>query len=48
MTLEQAIAYTPAEFARMIADQNYFVVAEILAKGKVVYERQPEPAPAVA
>ena len=35
------LVYTPREFAQMIADQNPFIVEEILLKGKVVYERQP-------
>jgi predicted nucleotidyltransferase len=33
--------YTPSEFAKMIADQNQFILEEVLRKGKVLYERQP-------
>jgi hypothetical protein len=33
--------YTPAELERMIADGNPFVLGEILAHGKVLYERRP-------
>jgi predicted nucleotidyltransferase len=35
------LVYTPAELERMIADGNPFVLGEILAHGKVLYERQP-------
>jgi predicted nucleotidyltransferase len=40
------LVYTPDEFNRMIADQNPFILEEIVRKGKVIYER--EPAAAVA
>jgi predicted nucleotidyltransferase len=40
------LVYTPDEFERMIAEQNPFILEEIVRKGKVVYER--EPAAAVA
>jgi len=33
------IVYTPAEFQRMMDDDNYFVIDEILKRGKVLYER---------
>lgn len=35
------LVYTPAEFEQMIAEQNPFIVDEIIKKGKVLYERQP-------
>jgi predicted nucleotidyltransferase len=35
------LVYTPAEFEQMIAEDNIFIVDEVVAKGKVVYERQP-------
>lgn len=35
------LVYTPSEFAKMIADQNPFILEEVLRKGKVLYERQP-------
>ncbi len=35
------LVYTPAEFAKMIADDNIFIVDEVLSKGKVLYEREP-------
>lgn len=35
------LVYTPDEFAQMIADNNPFIVKEILQKGKVLYDRQP-------
>jgi len=35
------LVYTPAEFARMVAEENPFVLEEILGKGKVLYEQQP-------
>ena len=34
------LVYTPREFAEMIADQNPFILEEVLRKGKVLYERQ--------
>ncbi len=36
-----SLVYTPAEFAKMIADDNIFIVDEVLSKGKVLYEREP-------
>ena len=35
------LVYTPAEFDQMIAEENPFIVNEVLGKGKVIYERQP-------
>ena len=35
------LVYTPAEFEQMIADQNPFVLEEIIKKGKILYEREP-------
>jgi len=35
------LVYTPDEFARMVAENNPFIVEEVLHKGKVLYERQP-------
>jgi predicted nucleotidyltransferase len=35
------LVYTPEEFAQMIADNNPFIIKEIIRKGKVLYERQP-------
>jgi len=35
------LVYTPAEFAGMIAERNPFLLDEVLAKGKVLYGRQP-------
>jgi predicted nucleotidyltransferase len=40
------LVYTPDEFAQMIAQDNIFIVDEVIAKGRVLYER--EPAQAVA
>ena len=40
------LVYTSDEFAQMIAEDNIFIVDEVIAKGKVLYER--EPAQAVA
>jgi predicted nucleotidyltransferase len=40
------LVYTPDEFAHMVADNNPFIIKEILQQGKVLYER--EPAAAVA
>jgi predicted nucleotidyltransferase len=34
------LVYTPDEFAQMIAEDNPFIVKEILQKGKVLYERE--------
>lgn len=34
------LVYTPQEFDEMIAEGNFFVLDEIIAKGKVLYERQ--------
>jgi len=31
--------YRPAEFEKMQRERHYFVIDEILAKGKVLYER---------
>lgn len=33
------IVYTPTEFEEMIEDDNYFIIDEVLQKGKVLYER---------
>lgn len=38
------LVYTPAEFSRMVAEQNPFIVTEVVQKGRVVYERQPSEA----
>ena len=35
------LVYTPAEFEQMIAEENPFIVKEILNQGKILYERQP-------
>lgn len=35
------LVYTPEEFSQMIAEQNPFIVNEIIGKGKVLYEQQP-------
>ena len=35
------LVYTPAEFSQLIAERNPFILDEVLAKGKVLYERQP-------
>ncbi len=35
------LVYTPEEFAQMIADQNPFIVEEVVRKGRVLYERRP-------
>ena len=32
------LVYTPREFAQMIADNNPFLIEEVLRKGKIVYE----------
>lgn len=34
----EVVVYTPQEFDRMVAEGNYFVVDEILGKGKILYE----------
>lgn len=34
------IVYTPDEFQDMIAKKHYFIVDEILKKGKTMYERE--------
>lgn len=34
------LVYTPQEFNEMIADGNFFVLDEIVEKGKVIYEQQ--------
>jgi len=33
------IVYTPAEVERMIEKEHYFLIDEILGKGKVIYEK---------
>lgn len=35
------LVYTPTEFDQMIAEQNPFILNEIVGKGTVLYERQP-------
>jgi len=35
------LVYTPGEFDQMIADRNPFILQEVVAKGKVLYERRP-------
>jgi predicted nucleotidyltransferase len=35
------LVYTPNEFADMVAQENPFIVNEVLHRGKVVYEREP-------
>lgn len=35
------LVYTPAEFAQMTAEGNYFILNEVLAKGKLLYDGQP-------
>lgn len=35
------LVYTPAELKQMIAEDNIFIVDEVVNRGKVVYERQP-------
>lgn len=34
------LVYTPHEFAQMIAEDNIFIVDEVIGKGKVLHERQ--------
>jgi len=34
------IVYTPSEFEQLKAENRYFLTKEILAKGKVLYEKQ--------
>jgi uncharacterized protein len=36
--------YTPQEFEQMVAENHHFICNEVLAKGKVLYERQLAPA----
>ncbi len=38
------LVYTSGEFVQMIADNNPFIVKEVLQKGRVLYECQPAPA----
>lgn len=35
------LVYTPDEFTQMVADENPFILEEVIQKGKVLYERQP-------
>ena len=35
------LVYTPEEFEQMMAENNPFIVKEIIGKGKILYERQP-------
>ena len=35
------LVYTPDEFARMLAQENPFILEEVVKKGKVLYDRQP-------
>ncbi len=35
------LVYTPSEFAQMIAEDNLFILDEVIGKGKVLYERVP-------
>ncbi|HLF02919.1 MAG TPA: nucleotidyltransferase domain-containing protein [Anaerolineales bacterium] len=35
------LVYTPNEFAQMVAENNPFIIEEVIRKGKVIYERQP-------
>lgn len=35
------LVYTPTEFAQMVAERNPIILDEVLAKDKVLYERQP-------
>ncbi len=37
----QYLVYTPEEFEQMIAEDNIFIVDEVIGKGKVLYEREP-------
>jgi predicted nucleotidyltransferase len=34
------LVYTPDEFAHMLAQENPFILKEVVQKGKVLYERQ--------
>lgn len=34
------LVYTPDEFNSMIKEHNYFITDEVLAKGKIIYERK--------
>jgi len=36
--------YTPDEFAQMIAERNSFILNEVIAKGRILYEREPSSA----
>jgi len=35
------LVYQPSEFDQMIAEENPFILQEVVRKGKVLYERQP-------
>jgi predicted nucleotidyltransferase len=35
------LVYTPGEFEQMIAEENPFILQEVINKGRVLYERQP-------
>jgi predicted nucleotidyltransferase len=35
------LVYTPDEFEQMLAENNPFILEEVVRKGKVLYERQP-------
>jgi uncharacterized protein len=35
------LVYTPAEFEQMIAEENPFIMQDVLQKGEVLYEWQP-------
>jgi hypothetical protein len=37
------LVYRPSEFEQMIAEENPFILQEVVNKGKVLYERQPVP-----
>ncbi|MBU2431842.1 MAG: nucleotidyltransferase domain-containing protein, partial [Proteobacteria bacterium] len=34
------LVYTPTEFKRMQERMNYFVLDEVIGRGKVIYDRQ--------
>ncbi len=36
----EVIVYTPAELDKLVAEGNYFVVDEILGRGRIVYEHR--------
>jgi predicted nucleotidyltransferase len=38
------LVYTPSEFAELVAQKNPFILNEVVAKGRVLYEHQPTPA----